>query len=77
MPRRKPIASEAIADLNDLALMRLPQVLSVFPISKSSWWEGVASGHYPRPLRISKRIAVWRRADIYRLLESVTSPDHP
>ena len=27
--------------------LRLPQVLALVPVGKSSWWEGCKSGRYP------------------------------
>jgi predicted DNA-binding transcriptional regulator AlpA len=70
MARPKPTLSDSIATLDDLALMRLPAVLRVVPISKKSWWEGVAAGRYPSPIRVSKRVSAWRVRDIRQLLAS-------
>lgn len=53
-----------------LALWRLPKVLQFFPISKSSWWAGVASGKYPAGVMISKRCRAWHAADIIKLNQS-------
>lgn len=38
---------------------RLPQVLAVIPISKSSWWAGVRSGRYPQPVKLGPRTTAW------------------
>ena len=27
--------------------MRLPAVLSVFPVSRSTWWAGISAGRFP------------------------------
>jgi predicted DNA-binding transcriptional regulator AlpA len=48
--------------------VRLPQVLKVFPISKSSWWAGVADGRYPQPVKLSPRVTAWKVEDIRRLI---------
>jgi predicted DNA-binding transcriptional regulator AlpA len=48
--------------------VRLPQVLSVFPISKSSWWAGVADGRYPQPVKLSPRVTAWKVEDIRQLI---------
>ena len=39
------------------------------PISKSTWWEGVRTGRYPRPVKLGPRITVWRVEDIRALIE--------
>lgn len=50
--------------------LRLRQVLSVVPVSKSTWWAGVRSGRYPQPTRsLGARITAWRCEDIRKLLE--------
>lgn len=46
------------------AFLRLPQVLSLIPVSKSTWWAWVAAGTAPQPLKLSERVTVWRKSDI-------------
>lgn len=49
--------------------LRLPQVLAVVPVSKSTWWAGVRSGRYPQPTRaLGVRVTAWSAADIRKLL---------
>lgn len=50
--------------------VRLPQILALVPIGKSSWWAGVRDGRYPQPVRPSPfgRVTVWRAEDIHTLL---------
>ena len=43
---------------------------ALIPISESSWWAGVKSGRYPKPLKISERITVWRTEDIQALMRN-------
>ena len=38
----------------DCAFLRLPQVLEIFPISRSSWWKGCKEGRYPQPLKLAR-----------------------
>jgi prophage regulatory protein len=40
------------------------------PVSKSTWWEGVKSGRYPKPIKLGPRITAWRVEDIRALIES-------
>ena len=50
-------------------LIRLPEVLQILPLSKSTWWEGVRTGKYPQPVKLGKRITCWRLGDIRELIE--------
>lgn len=52
------------------AFVRLPKILKLLPISKSTWLTGVKSGHFPKPVRLGKRIAAWRIEDILNLINS-------
>jgi len=57
---------------NDVAfsgLMRLKQVLTVVPVSRSTWFSGVRSGRFPKPVRLSPRCVAWRGRDIAQLIE--------
>lgn len=51
--------------------MRLPQVLAVFPVGKSTWLAGVASGRYPKGVKLSPGCTAWRAEDIRALCESI------
>ena len=51
--------------------LRLPQVLAIFPISKSSWWEGCRTGRYPKPVKLGPRTTVWREEDIAAFIENL------
>lgn len=59
-----------IPQINNVALLRLPQVLSLIPVSRSHWWAGVASGRYPKPVRLSTRCVAWPTQSILDLIAS-------
>ena len=44
--------------------VRLPQILSVIPISKSQFWLGVKNGRFPQPIKLGAKTTVWRVEDI-------------
>lgn len=46
----------------------IPVVPALIPVSRSTWLNGVKAGRYPQPVKISKRLNAWRRADILSLL---------
>lgn len=52
--------------------LRLPQILAIFPISKSAWWEGCRTGRYPKPVKLSSCTTVWRVEDIRAFIESLS-----
>lgn len=50
--------------------LRLKEVLDLFPVSKSHWWQGVKDGIFPQPVKLSPRCTAWRVEDILELIES-------
>lgn len=57
--------------------LRLPQVLAIIPISKSSWWEGCRIERFPKPVKIGPRITVWRAEDIMDLVQTLGQRNAP
>jgi hypothetical protein len=59
--------------------LRLPQILGnpksnppippLIPVGKTTWWEGVKTGKFPKPVKLSERVTVWRVEDIRALIE--------
>ena len=58
-----------------VGFLRLPQVLALVPISKSSWWEGCKSGRFPKPVKLGPRTTAWRAEDIAALVQSFGTQD--
>lgn len=52
------------------AFVRLTTILQILPISRSTWLTGIKSGHFPKPVRLGKRITAWRVEDIRNLINS-------
>lgn len=52
--------------------VRLPTILEIFPVGRSTWWAGVKSGRYPAPVKLGDRITAWPVESIRGLLESMS-----
>ena len=57
--------------LPEVGYVRLPVILSMFPISRSAWWQGIREGRFPQGLKLGPRTTVWRASDIRQLLADV------
>ena len=51
--------------------LRLPQVLALIPVGKSSWWRGCKSGRYPKPVKLGPRTTAWKAEDIAALVATL------
>lgn len=43
-----------------------PAIPAVIPVSKSTWWQGVKSGRFPKPVKLGPRATAWRVEDTLR-----------
>ena len=50
-------------------------VASKVAVSPSTWWLGFKSGRYPKPIKLSQKITVWRGSDLLDLVEGVNEQD--
>ena len=53
----------------ETGFVRLREVLTVIPVGKTCWWEGVKSGRFPKPVKLSPRCTAWRAEDIHELIQ--------
>jgi prophage regulatory protein len=50
-----------------------PPIPAVIPVSKSTWWNGIRSGRYPKPVKLGPRITAWRVEDIRALIKQAAN----
>lgn len=56
--------------------IRLPQVLHLIPVSKSTWWAGIQSGRFPKGIKLGPRTTAWRAEDIRNLLKTLSAENN-
>ena len=52
-----------------------PPIEPIIPISKSSWWNGVRKGKYPKPIKLGENTTVWHEDDIRELIHSLKAEE--
>lgn len=55
--------------LPETGFVRIDPILKVFPVSKSTWWQGVKDGRYPKPVKLGPKMTAWRVEDIRALID--------
>lgn len=58
-------------NLSQTGLLRLPQVLTLIPVSRATWWAGVKSGRFPKSVKLSPGVTLWRVSDILQLIDTL------
>ncbi len=59
------------AQLPQTGFLRLPGVLQLIPVARSTWWEGVRTGRFPTPVKIGG-VTAWRVEDIHALITRIS-----
>jgi predicted DNA-binding transcriptional regulator AlpA len=61
------------SDFPKTGFVRLSQILAPkgpIPVSKSTWWQGVKDGRFPKSYKIGPRTTVWKVKDIRAMFET-------
>lgn len=48
-----------------------PPIQPLIPVKKSTWFAGVKSGRYPKPVKLGARATAWRVEDIRAFIASI------
>jgi prophage regulatory protein len=59
-------------DLPKTGFVRLAAILAPagpIPVGRSTWWAGVKSGRFPKPVKLGPRTTAWKVEDIRDLIE--------
>jgi prophage regulatory protein len=62
-------ANNLTVTLPETGFLRLPQVLTFVPISKSTLWRRVTAGTFPAPVKLSSRVTAWRAEDVRKWIQ--------
>ena len=57
----------------ETGFLRLPDVLRLVPVSRSTLWKGIKEGRYPRGFKLGPRVTAWRVEDIRALIERLST----
>jgi Predicted transcriptional regulator len=59
-----------VPTIPETGFLRLQQVLTFIPVSKTTWWNGVKSGRFPSSIKLGPGITAWRAEDIRMFIEN-------
>jgi predicted DNA-binding transcriptional regulator AlpA len=63
-----------LQNLPETGLLRINQILRFIPVSRSSWWDGVKTGRFPKPFKLGERTTVWKVEDVRALINGGDKP---
>ncbi len=53
-----------MTQLPETGFLRIRQVLNFIPIGRTTLWERVKAGTFPRPVKLGPKTTVWRVEDV-------------
>ncbi|ENY71115.1 helix-turn-helix transcriptional regulator [Aeromonas diversa] len=65
-------AQQLVAPQQPRRLMSLKEVLTHIPVSKTTWYDGIKKGIYPKGYNLGGRRVGWRSTDIDTLVAKLT-----
>jgi len=73
----------SVTSIPEIGYLRINQIIGnpkadpplppIIPVSRSSWWAGVKSGRFPKPIKLGPRTTAWRVSEIRTLIEGLGS----
>lgn len=64
--------------INEHRYYRISEIVKpngFFPVASSTWWAGVKTGRYPKPIKLGPRLTAWSGADLNALIVRLNSDD--
>ncbi len=58
---------------SSIKLLRISDVANKTTLAKSTLWGKIAKGQFPKPIKISPAISVWKESDVDDWIESFYS----
>ena len=58
------------SSLPETGFVRIKTILKLIPIGKSTFWQGVKDGKFPKPVKLGQRTTAWRVEDIKNLIQN-------
>ena len=75
MPRKSASPALPTPPLGFLRLSQIigdpdadPPIPPIIPVCATTWWAGIKAGRYPKGIKLSPRVTVWRASDVYELI---------
>lgn len=70
--------------LPEIGYLRLPQIIgdrkkgipAIIPVSRATWWAGVASGRYPKGVKLGPNTTAWSVEAIRSLIANTSAEGH-
>lgn len=65
------LEEETKKQLLETGFIRLVDILEYIPVGKTTWWQRVKDGLYPKPVKLGPRTTAWKVEDIRNLIEEI------
>jgi len=67
-----PLPAEGLLRISQICGDRKRGIPPIVPVSRSTWWAGVANGRFPKPVKLGDKLTFWRSSDIRALVAKLS-----
>jgi prophage regulatory protein len=71
--RHSAVSSDGLPSAGFIRLNGVIGPRGPIPVSRSTWWAGVRSGRFPKPVKIGPRSSAWEVNAIRKLVASIAN----
>ncbi len=64
---------DELIELEDIIGSKKKGIKPIIPVSRSTWFDGVKDGRFPKPIHLSARRTVWFKSDVLTFLDKLKS----
>jgi len=75
LPIKRQVVAESYLRPEQILGNRKKGIPPIIPVSKSTWYDGVKSGRFPKGYLLTERTRVWKTSEIMALLEAMEKGD--
>ena len=61
--------SQQLLRLHQIIGCKKREIAPMIPVSRSTWMDGVKTGRFPSPVKLSDRVTAWRAEEVFALIE--------
>lgn len=73
------LSPEMLAEdgIKKIGFLKLPEVLTLIPVSKTTWWDGIKAGRFPKGYKLSENTTGWDVVEIRALISKIKCEQTP
>ena len=69
--KERAVSAYAVKPLPASGLVRLPSILAVYPVGRTTLYKKIKEGSFPQPIKLGERTSAWDVAAVRQALNEI------